>query len=159
MSASCTTSMARSERPAALSSWPRVGQRGRQPEWVADPAVEGDGFLEEGSRSVDLAEAAMGDAEAIQVTRLLFGVAELAPDGQAALEQMAGGVGLALLIHRHAEPVRHLGQRNPPSPEAGEGAGLRWFARPRTRGRLGLLRGPGGMGACWGRGGEPGATR
>lgn len=101
--------------PAAQGAFQltQVGQRGRKRRHVAGLAIERDGFLQEGTRRSQLAEVTIGDAKAVQLPRLLPPVAELAPDGQAALEHPAGRIRLALLVHQHAESVRHPGQRRP----------------------------------------------
>jgi len=53
----------------------------------------------------------MGDAEAVEFSGLLVPVAEVAPDRQAALEQLQRSLRLALLLQQDPEPVRQLGQR------------------------------------------------
>ena len=62
-------------------------------------------------RGVQVAEMTVGDAEAVEFSCLMVPVAEVAPDGQAALEERECCSVLALLLQQHPEPVRDPGQR------------------------------------------------
>ena len=62
-------------------------RKGRgEPDVTADLAGDGGAFLQQGSRGVQVAEVMVGDAEAVEFSCLLVPVAEVTPDGQAALQ-------------------------------------------------------------------------
>jgi hypothetical protein len=74
-------------------------------------AGDGNAVFKQGSRGVHVAQTAAGDADAVELLCHVVPIVEVAPDGEAALEQRKCRVVFALLLQQHAEPVRCVGQR------------------------------------------------
>jgi hypothetical protein len=90
---------------------PQVRKGRGEPDVAPDLAGDGSAFLQHRSCGVQVAQPAMGNAEAIELPCLLVAVAQFSPDGQAALQEPETCLEFALLVQQHPEPVGQPAQR------------------------------------------------
>ena len=73
----------------------QVRQGSGEPDIIADLTGDSDAVFKQGPRGVRITEEQMGGAEAVEFSCLLVTIAEVAPDGQAALQEPQRGIEFA----------------------------------------------------------------